>query len=399
MTLLTRPSYFAGVIILSHTLRAHSSAYPLVVLTTPSLPADCLSALEAECRQSSSKLIIHPVEQLLPNTEVSIVATRFEDTWTKLRAFELYNLGLDTLVFLDADMAIFKNCDELMETKLPGSDWVGANHACVCNLDRDPWAPEDWRKGNCAYTPLTHPSVMLSPTPVTPDARPTYHLLNSGMFVYHPSKQLWDRMLHFFNTTPLLKEFVFPDQDFIIHFFRNKWMSLGWQYNALKTMRYWHPGMWRDDEVRVLHYIVDKPWERRVASDGNAGHLGRDGFTHSWWWDCWDLWVREKESLGDEGREVLATVEKYVAGKLDGEGDKKQVEENKKYDAGLNYKPLPERPGRPEDVLIDGKPVGTSKQDGATKDAEDAKPEREYVFNVVDGRYMFPGRTDMTEST
>ena len=52
---------------------------------------------------------------------------------------------------------------------------------------------------------------------------------------------------------------------------------MGWQYNALKTMRYWHENLWRDGEVRALHYIVDKPWERRIASDGVAGHLGRDG--------------------------------------------------------------------------------------------------------------------------
>jgi hypothetical protein len=32
-----------------------------------------------------------------------------------------------------------------------------------------------------------------------------------------------------------------------------------------------------DGEVRNLHYIVDKPWSRRIGSDGIAGHLGKDG--------------------------------------------------------------------------------------------------------------------------
>ena len=44
---------------------------------------------------------------------------------------------------LDADMLVFQNMDNLLESDLP-KDCIGANHACVCNWSRDKWSPDDW---------------------------------------------------------------------------------------------------------------------------------------------------------------------------------------------------------------------------------------------------------------
>ncbi|KAG9833916.1 nucleotide-diphospho-sugar transferase, partial [Aureobasidium melanogenum] len=311
-TLITRSSYLAGVLILAHTLAKYKSAYPLIVLYTDTLPASSVRALELEAPHSN--LILHRVDALLPreNVHVHLIAERFADTWTKLRVFELYKLdNYDKICYLDADMILRKNMDHIFDKQLPADDWIAANHACVCNLDKDPWAPEDWTKENCAYTAVSHPGALDHPTPITPDSRGTYHLLNSGMFLFIASEQLWDRMIDFFNTTPLLGEFKFPDQDFLAEFFKNKWMSLGWQFNALKTMRYWHENIWRDDEVVCLHYIVDKPWAKRVSEDGVAGYLGRDGETHTWWWQEYEDWHQQRKSQNET--EELEIAEKHVA--------------------------------------------------------------------------------------
>ncbi|KAG9564281.1 nucleotide-diphospho-sugar transferase, partial [Aureobasidium melanogenum] len=92
---------------------------------------------------------------------------------------------------------------------------------------------------------------------------------------------------------------------------KNKWMSLGWQFNALKTMRYWHENIWRDEEVVCLHYIVDKPWAKRVSEDGVAGYLGRDGETHTWWWQEYEDWHQQRKSQNET--EELEIAEKHVA--------------------------------------------------------------------------------------
>ena len=324
VTLLTRSSYLPGVITLAHSLSTHRTSYPLVILLTPSVPASSIRALELEATHNSL-LRVHPIEPLLlPNDQkTTLIASRFEDTWTKLRAFEL--TSYETCVFLDADIAIYKNMDEIFDIQLPGDDWIAACHACVCNLDHDAWAPKDWKRENCAYTPLRHHEALEKGTPVPPCARPTdtYALLNGGVFLYKPSETLWQAMHHYFLTSPELSSFQFPDQDFLGHFYHGKWLSLPWKYNGLKTMKQWHTNIWRDNEVRGLHYIVDKPWKTRVASDGIGGHLGRDGETHSWWWKVWESWRQQRNG------EILQIMDSLVAKPLDDVTDKQRCQENK----------------------------------------------------------------------
>lgn len=343
-TLITRSSYLAGVLVLAHTLKKYNTAHPLIVLYTDTLSAPSVRALELEAPHTN--LILHRVSALLPreNVHVHLIAERFADTWTKLRVFELFelnNTSYDKLCYLDADMIVRQNMDQVFDKQLPGSDWIAANHACVCNLDKDAWAPEDWTKENCAYTAVSHPGALHSPTPVKSDSRPTYHLLNSGMFLFEPSKELWERMLDFFNTTPLLGEFKFPDQDFLAEFFRNKWMSVGWQFNALKTMRYWHENIWRDEEVVCLHYIVDKPWAKRVGEDGVAGYLGRDGVTHSWWWEEYAEWTKEREGQGEN--EELEIAKKNAAKPIGEEGE--ESEEMRAIGSGVQAFAKNKKPG------------------------------------------------------
>ncbi|MCJ1306955.1 hypothetical protein MMC25_000599 [Agyrium rufum] len=344
-TVLTRSSYLAGVLILAYTLQRQKSKYPLIVLVTPTLDSSSVRALELEAKQNPL-LIIHHVEMLYPvhnRREEDLIAARFADTWTKLRVFEMTEY--ETIVCLDADMAVFRNLDDIFDIELPGRDWLAANHACVCNLDGDHFAPSDWKPENCAYTPLSHPTALTKPTPVPKSAdstgKHTHRLLNSGMFVFHPSEAQWKSLLHELNTSDKCLTYDFPDQDFLDDFFRDRWFSIGWQYNALKTMRYWHESLWRDDEVRVLHYIVDKPWQRRIASDGVAGHLGRDGVTHRWWWGLWDAWVEERR-VGQSGEELVGSGERVVAGVLDEEADAKQAKEN--MEKGLPIQ-VPAHPG------------------------------------------------------
>ncbi|KAL8984150.1 MAG: hypothetical protein Q9177_004775, partial [Variospora cf. flavescens] len=128
VTLLTRSSYLPGVITLAYSLSTHKTLYPLIVLVTPSLPSSSLHALELESHHNPL-LLIHPIEPLLPPAQsTSSVASRFEDTWTKLRAFSLTHLS--SAVFLDADLTVYKNMDQVFDIALPVPAWIGANHAC-----------------------------------------------------------------------------------------------------------------------------------------------------------------------------------------------------------------------------------------------------------------------------
>lgn len=331
-TLITRSSYLAGVIVLAYTLRKHGSQYPLVVLYTSTLNQPSKDALALEA--SATNLVPREVDALLPLGEVSLIAERFADTWTKLRVFEL--LEYDEVCYLDADITINnRNADALFDDWAPppadapptragagpARDWLSAVHACVCNLDHDGWAPKSWGPNVCPFTHVSHPGALTSPSPITRDSPPEYDLLNGGLFLFRPSKALWDDMLHWFERwgrDGTLKAFMFPDQDFLAEYFKGRWAPMPWQFDALKTWRYWHPNLWRDDEVVVLHYIVDKPWVKKVGEDGKAGYRGDDGHTHALWWGEWDSWAKEREGAGQ--KEVVELVGRYVAGGADTEG-------------------------------------------------------------------------------
>lgn len=95
IVLLTRPSYLPGVVLLAHSLRLVHSQYPLVVAVTPSLPAYAVDVLfDSGCR-------VKYIEPIRPKEQVTVVADRFEDTWTKLAVFgfEEYEVRMDPNVY------------------------------------------------------------------------------------------------------------------------------------------------------------------------------------------------------------------------------------------------------------------------------------------------------------
>jgi lipopolysaccharide biosynthesis glycosyltransferase len=69
---------------------------------------------------------------------------------------------------------------------------------------------------------------------------------------------MYEGILHTLNTNPTVPTMKFPDQDLLSLHFKGKVRFLGYEYNALKTLRECHSNIWRDDKVRNIHYILDK---------------------------------------------------------------------------------------------------------------------------------------------
>lgn len=290
-TILTCPSYLPGVILLHHSLKKQKSQYPLLVLATSCLPQVCISVLDALGIQHQT------IEPLYPEHPLS------SQLGTKLRVFEL--VEYETIVLLDADLLVRRNMDELFEMKMPGTDWIATNHACVCRITN---ALDDWVGPNCTYVNLTHPSILTEPTPApsnppTPLKQPHTHiLLNSGLVVLHPSTHLFGQVCHFLQTSPL-----FLGQDLLGEIFHNKWMPLALQYNAIKANRYQHQDSWRDEEVRNVHYVVEKPWLVGRTKGG------KDAVCNGWWWDEFGDWRMEvyKELDQEKAEMVIGEVNRW----------------------------------------------------------------------------------------
>jgi lipopolysaccharide biosynthesis glycosyltransferase len=176
-------------------------------------------------------------------------------------------------------MLVRKNMDELMEMSL-GNDEIAAAHACTCNPRKLPHYRSDWcfhylgaiyiaspicsRRipQNCSHTYNTASSVdpLTISVPLQPSLSDyqTLHTLNSGLVVANPSTQMYEGIINSLSTNPNIPHMKFPDQDLLSSHFKGKVRFLGYEYNALKTLRECHADIWRDDKVRNVHYILDK---------------------------------------------------------------------------------------------------------------------------------------------
>ncbi|CAH0724632.1 unnamed protein product, partial [Brenthis ino] len=110
VTLATNDSYGLGALVLAHSLRRASSAYPAVVLITPSVT----EAMRERLRAVFAEVVVVDVLDsrdaahlaLLQRPELGI-------TFTKIHCWSLTQY--EKCVFLDADALVVQNCDELFE--------------------------------------------------------------------------------------------------------------------------------------------------------------------------------------------------------------------------------------------------------------------------------------------
>jgi len=105
--------------------------------------------------------------------------------------------------------------------------------------------------------------------------------MNGGLQVVNPSKAVYDLILNHMESDAAI-DMEFADQSLLSDLFRGCWVPLPYTYNALKTLRWKgvHAEIWRDDEVKNIHYILSpKPWDE-MDKDGNS--TSKDE-TFAWW--------------------------------------------------------------------------------------------------------------------
>ena len=269
-SLITNTAYLSGLLTLDYSLKEHGTRYPLVALYTDSFPEEGHKALD--CRKIPKKR----VEYLLPSVHKDFSNDpRFYDCWSKLTPFSLEEY--DRVVQLDSDMLVLRNMDELMDVELdaPGNDGKGnkvfaASHACVCNPLKKAHYPKNWIPENCAFTSQhTRPDVAQK-TGAPPTAG--LGMPNGGLQIVAPSKAVYDLIINHL-TTSAVADYEFADQSLLGDLFSGRWVALPYTYNALKTLRAIHKEIWRDEEVKNVHYILDKPWDGEGSSPD----------THQWW--------------------------------------------------------------------------------------------------------------------
>ena len=231
VTLATNPDYATGAAALFRSLRRTGTTADLVLLYTelPDQTVSDLSTLGIRAVHVDLLPTSHEFNDLHARARLHGVApfTKGEkppfhtplDNFAKLR---LWQLDYARVVFIDADAIVLQNIDRLFDY------------------------PE------------------FSAAPNVYESLADFHRLNSGVFTARPSQATYDAMLarldqpgQFWKRT---------DQTFLEAYFPN-WHGLPVFDNMLQYVWLNLPDLWRWQDIRVLHYQYEKPWENHAKAD------------------------------------------------------------------------------------------------------------------------------------
>jgi alpha-N-acetylglucosamine transferase len=298
VTLLTRDNYLAGTRVLCRSLQNVATRYPLVILYTDTLSESAIRQL----RQDNAILKhIEPItsEDIpLPDAEQHLWP-HYYDIWTKLRVWQL--TGYERVCFLDSDMVVLRNMDEVFDASIGGEANtfdIAAAHACTCNPLKIEGYPSTWTPENCAYThQCAHSAGLSPPSPPSPGLQTEY--FNSGFMVLLPSDAEYQAIIRTATEIVNLSTLLFADQDLLNLHFEGRILNMPYIYNALKTLRNYHSAIWHDEDVKCIHYILEKPWSvDRNDPDVNNGPFGK---LYAKWWEIYDQ-LRAEDLLQDTPR-------------------------------------------------------------------------------------------------
>ena len=275
VTLLTQPNYLVGVRTLRASLTDSGSDVPFVVMVTEGIDDQARRLLQDD------GCLLRDVAPLRPAGESSgsYANSRFAEVWTKLAVWGLTEF--DRVVFLDADMLVTRNMDELFSLDLDDGA-IAACHACRCNPNRIPSYPPSWMPGNCFYTHCRGTDHVTEPGA-------TDNYLNGGFLVLSPDEAVFADMTEQLGAVDDLSRYPFAEQDFLNEFYRDRWRPLPYVYNALKTLPHQHPSVWDQAEVKNIHYIIDKPWDKPLDPADRYHEVNL-------------LWWRTADKLGEAAR-------------------------------------------------------------------------------------------------
>lgn len=227
VTLVTNDDYAPGTVALLRSIRRCGTRADIVAMHTPALGEATRARLAAE----GARLV--EVDLLPTSDEFNARHARRSlheaapftkgdkppfhtplDNFAKLRLWQLADY--DRVVFIDADAIMLRNCDRLFD----------------------------------------YPEFCAAPNVY--ESLNDFHRLNSGVFTARPSEEKFQAMLTALDVPG--RFWPRTDQTFLQEFFPD-WHGLPVVYNMLQYVWMNLPELWRWDEIHILHYQYEKPWQ------------------------------------------------------------------------------------------------------------------------------------------
>lgn len=232
VTLATNADYALGALALINSIKATGTAADCVVLhtdlATPSLAAlrgagarlirAALLDTSDEFNAAHARDALHARAAFTKGTKPPFHTPL--DNFLTLRLWQLTEYS--AVVFIDADALMLRNCDKL----------------------------------------FAYPEFCAAPNVY--ESLADFHRLNSGVFTARPSEQTFAAMM-----ARLDRPGVFwrrTDQTFLEDFFPD-WHGLPVFYNMLQYVWFNLPALWNWDQIHIVHYQYEKPWQDHDKAD------------------------------------------------------------------------------------------------------------------------------------
>ena len=215
VTTLFSDSYAAAVATLGYSLsRANTTARKLVLYFPDRISPAAL------CLATSTGLEPLPIDRIPPPHNGEGMNPHFMDQFTKLTLWTLDTIGVEALVYLDADTLVLRNFDELFTLPF--------NFAAV-------------------------PDVFL-------DRRGFVVDFNAGVLLLKPDTRVHRAMLAALPTARFPPEYA--EQAFLNQWFAPSAIRLPYIYNGNLAYKERSPEMWEGiwGEMKIIHYTIVKPF-------------------------------------------------------------------------------------------------------------------------------------------
>lgn len=220
VTTLCTENYLKGVLVLAESVKKYCRN-EFVVLITDDLPTRCKEILRRNNIDYIEAPNVIPNELINDNIKNDAMFSHWGYTFFKLQVFSLTQY--DKIVFLDSDMIIKENIDNLFEYPHMSATIAGKSYP-----------------GNESFDEL-----------------------NSGIFVAIPEERITEKLIE---TIPIVaqKKKVFGDQD-VLNEYYSDWMSkkelhISENYNVF-LMYYDYYKKHSVESIKVIHFIgKQKPW-------------------------------------------------------------------------------------------------------------------------------------------
>ncbi|XP_028032572.1 calphotin-like isoform X1 [Bombyx mandarina] len=258
VTLATNDSYGLGALVLAHSLRRAGSVYPAVALITPTVSEAMRDRLRAVFSEVVTVDVLDSRDAahlaLLQRPELGI-------TFTKIHCWNLTQY--EKCVFLDADILVIQNCDELFERE----------------------------------------ELSAAPDVGWPDC------FNSGVFVFQPSNETFEKLIQFAQQRG---SFDGGDQGLLNSFFSD-WAHgdinkhLPFLYNVTTAAFYSYlPALKHyGQNLKIIHFIgAGKPWLQRFNWESRS--VDAPGYLQEFLQLWWDLFVSQVHAQLDHSMSGVA---------------------------------------------------------------------------------------------